>query len=251
MSLINQLPPVLSSGYGLTAGLSDFVFFMGYDIAHESGHTLGLVHTFNKDPFDVMSYLKNWMTYPRSLSFNESGTALALGLDQTATLSRLTTALKYYTDERTNYGSGSVLTSADFQGPDGGGTPPLPAQAVMLTDDQTGNPIVSTFDFGAVDKASVQKTETLDVSNYGINTVTVESVNLSGDPAFSLQSTGFTGDLEPGQMRQFQIHFTPGLGPKMATLSLQTTAQQTPLKITLTGQGTVANPGAQVDASNN
>ena len=269
-SYLNMWTATSSPGYnspvqGEPQTLAAFEFGMAQTIAHEVGHTLGLVHAFGGtggavDPSDVMAYAVNWATFPPNLGFNVSGDALTLALDQTSTPSLVDAALAYYTTYRANLGVASVSlpattsqsgTTAVPQGDTvGGSLAPLPAKAVLLTSDATGQPVVNSFDFGTA-TVGTAATHVFDLVNYGTTSVQVQNIALSGSPAYSLVPVGsIQQTLAPGASEKFTLVFNPVLGPASGTLSISTSASTKPISFAISGKGTVAGAALSIETAN-
>jgi hypothetical protein len=79
--------------------------------------------------------------------------------------------------------------------------------------------------------------------------VNLSNVSVSGSPDFSLIiGDDFKGELAPGASLQLGVEYSPQLGPAQGIVNIQ---GDVPLVLTVTGQGTVVGPGAQLDLTNN
>ena len=205
---------------------------------------------------DIMSYDILMTPPPASFGFldtisaNKYGSlsALMLGLNQTVTPSLIMKAVSYYQLSYSTQGSLSddledVTPETDL---DTG--PPITGQLLSISDAVTGNPTTSA-DFGT-QSVGAMTTENFVINNVGSDPVTITNATMAGSSDFALVlPQGFAGQLAAGASLQFGIQYTPQLGLAHGTVTVTTDAA--PLTLTVTGQGTVAGPAAQVDETNN
>jgi membrane-associated phospholipid phosphatase/sugar lactone lactonase YvrE len=257
-----------------TFSLQSFEYQLAKSIAHEAGHTLSLVHIlgtypgggFGTDQYptpdsgvsDVMSYNRADVAFQATWQGDQPGSlpALKLALGQTVTEANVAAAASYYQYSYTTGGtspltevttdqSGVPTNSGDSTG---GVSPALPGKFLTISRADTLN-LATGADFGeqTVGGSTVQQ---FLIQDLGSDPVTITNATVSGDPDFRLVlPAGFDGQLAVGASLQFGIQYTPRLGPAQGTVTI--TSDALPLTLTLTGQGTVAGPAAQVDETNN
>ncbi len=251
-------------------GLPSFESVMAWDIAHEIGHTLSLVHIQGKvdggnynvytppdgELPDVMSY-----DQPGPYAFVRSLPALQLALDQTVTDANVLAAESYYSYSATSSAAevetpepDVVPAASESDEPTVGGDPidyvntPVPGKFLSISQANTLD-LATSANFGEVTVGSSALQQFV-VQNVGSNPVTITNAALSGSPEFGLVlPEGFAGELAPDASLQFGVQYVPDLGPAEGTVTIESDAL--PVVLTLSGQGTLAGPAAQVDEANN
>ncbi len=182
-----------------TVTLNGFANKIGYVIAHEAGHALGLHHAFSQsgaiDSSDVMSYED-----PAGLAFRASLPSLELGLDL-APAARLQGASNYLVQWIN--GGPAAIGGGSGRDPDTD-LPLIGPFAPILAIGTPDNIVLSDVDLGVLTVGSATPTK-LFVRNLGSDPLTVRSLVVAGE---TVGGTLSADPIAPGDTRELSVDLT-------------------------------------------
>jgi len=117
----------------------------------------------------------------------------------------------------------------------------IPLSGKGVTSNVALSPSTTSLSFGSV-KSGSAATQAVTITSTGNANANISSVSVSGT-GFSLSGSGSAETLTPNQSAQFTVNFDPkSSGNATGTLSINSNAPNSPLKISLSGSSPSASP---------